>query len=188
VNFLDVLANISSSTIATMQRRIAALAPSLQYSIVPPGYGPEYDPEYVANREKKKRGKTRQRGSHSEVCTALPYRECLYLIYVIACINKECLHHFFFLLITLWQSSVSFRGNVWRPPQRDAVDVMIDRMLDPLTIEPLGGFTPKEWQALQVAQQDVNILTPSYTGYLDVASAAKAEKRLLPAAHISTVR
>jgi len=148
LNFLDVLANISSTTIASMQRHIAALAPSLQYSVVPPGYGPEYDPVNVANKEKKRRGKLRQRG-HNEVP----------------------------------QPPVKFRGNVWRPPQRDAVDVMVEHMLDPRTIEPLEGFTANEWQALQVAQQDVNLVTPSYTGYLDAASAAKAEKRPLPAAH-----
>jgi xyloglucan galactosyltransferase MUR3 len=77
-NFLDVLRAIPADVIAAMQRRIAELAPSLQYSAVPPRLG--------------------------DLDSAAP----------------------------------------WRPPVRDAVDVIIDRMLDPATVEPLAGYSDAE--------------------------------------------
>ena len=39
LNVLHVLGNLTSSTILRMQQRIRQLAPSLQYALVPPGYG-----------------------------------------------------------------------------------------------------------------------------------------------------
>lgn len=39
VNFLDVLRNITSEEVARYQKRIEEVAPSLQYAIVPAGYG-----------------------------------------------------------------------------------------------------------------------------------------------------
>ena len=39
LNVLHVLGNLTSETIMRMQQRIRQLAPSLQYALVPPGYG-----------------------------------------------------------------------------------------------------------------------------------------------------
>ena len=39
LNVLHVLGNLTSATILRMQQRIRQLAPSLQYALVPPGYG-----------------------------------------------------------------------------------------------------------------------------------------------------
>lgn len=69
LNVLHVLGNLTSETIMRMQQRIRQLAPSLQYALVPPGYGDQP----VSNPASEK----------------------------------------------------SFR--VFRPPVRDAVDVIIDR-------------------------------------------------------------
>ncbi len=41
---------------------------------------------------------------------------------------------------------------IWRPPQEDAVDVVIDRILDPNTVEPVEGFSDNEFDKLQNEQ------------------------------------
>jgi len=77
---LQVLRAIPAETVAAMQRRIAELAPSLQYSAVPP------------------------RLAQIGLDAAAP----------------------------------------WRPPFRDAADVIIERMLDSATVEPLVGYSDEE--------------------------------------------
>ena len=44
------------------------------------------------------------------------------------------------------------KGETWHPPFRDATDVIIERILDRRTIEPLTGFTDEELLA-QLAEQ-----------------------------------
>ncbi|CAK9250377.1 unnamed protein product [Sphagnum jensenii] len=44
-------------------------------------------------------------------------------------------------------------GRTWRPPHPDATDIIISRLLDPHTIEPLSGFTDEEILE-QVAEQN----------------------------------
>lgn len=129
LNFLHVLGNLSDDYIRSMQRRIRLLAPSLQYSIVPQGYGPEFSPTWPS------KGKNIGRKG--------PYR-----------------------------------GDVFRPPVRDAVDVIVDKILDPRTIEPINGFSPQQLEDIRINQRDINMVTPSFTGYKDRISAAKAEKRI----------
>jgi hypothetical protein len=40
----------------------------------------------------------------------------------------------------------------WRPPQRDATDVIIERILTPETIQPTAGFSQDTYQKLQREQ------------------------------------
>jgi hypothetical protein len=42
----------------------------------------------------------------------------------------------------------------WRPPQSDAVDVIIERILDRKTIEPVNGFSDEVFEKLQEGQLD----------------------------------
>lgn len=42
----------------------------------------------------------------------------------------------------------------WRPPQRDAADVIISRILDQETIAPLSGFSRETFLKLQTEQTD----------------------------------
>ena len=42
----------------------------------------------------------------------------------------------------------------WRPPQKDAVDVIIERILDRNTIEPINGYPRQTYLNLQNGQDD----------------------------------
>jgi hypothetical protein len=42
----------------------------------------------------------------------------------------------------------------WRPPQTDATDIIIDRLLDRSSIEPINGYPRHTYKALQKAQID----------------------------------
>jgi hypothetical protein len=44
-------------------------------------------------------------------------------------------------------------GDTWSPPFRDAADVVIDRILDPATIEPIEGYTNEELKRLNLEQK-----------------------------------
>jgi hypothetical protein len=44
-------------------------------------------------------------------------------------------------------------GDTWSPPYRDAADVVIDRILDPATIEPIEGYTYEELKRLNLEQK-----------------------------------
>ncbi len=102
LNFLSVLKNISADTVKKMQKRIQELAPTIQYSVVPDGYGLD-------------KGNTK---------------------------------------------------GVWRPPFRDSMDVIIDKLLDPKTIEPINGWTKQEMEDLQNRRDSVLTWDPAYAGFL----------------------
>jgi hypothetical protein len=68
-------------------------------------------------------------------------------------------------------------GRDWSPPQRDAVDVIVERLLRVASLQPLDGFSPGDNECIRLAQRDVNLMDPSYTGYQDRDRAAAAERR-----------
>lgn len=92
VNAISFLKNISATEIKRKQDKIEAVAPRLQYSIVPDGYG-----------------------------------------------------------------GVGLRGKVWGPPVPDASDVIINKILDPSTIEPLSGFSEEQLQQQKNLQKEIMV-------------------------------
>jgi xyloglucan galactosyltransferase MUR3 len=55
-------------------------------------------------------------------------------------------------------------GVFWAPPERDATDVIIERILDRKTIEPMTGFSSEEIKEKQVAQKLTMANDPDYMG------------------------
>lgn len=56
------------------------------------------------------------------------------------------------------------RGVSWAPPERDATDVIIEKILDPKTIEPLEGFSPEVLKARQDYQKNLMSTDLDYMG------------------------
>eukprot|EP00602_Paraphysomonas_sp_CaronLab_P005728 CAMPEP_0185031692 /NCGR_PEP_ID=MMETSP1103-20130426/19309_1 /TAXON_ID=36769 /ORGANISM="Paraphysomonas bandaiensis, Strain Caron Lab Isolate" /LENGTH=408 /DNA_ID=CAMNT_0027567305 /DNA_START=255 /DNA_END=1481 /DNA_ORIENTATION=- len=65
-------------------------------------------------------------------------------------------------------------GSIWAPPQRDAADVIIDRILDQETVEPLEGFSAQRLKELQVRQKEIMETDPDYMG---MAPLSRKKKR-----------
>lgn len=107
LNFLSFLRNISTDKIKKMQQRLQEIAPSIQYSVVPEGYG---------------------------------------------------------------HDKGNSRGAVFRPPLRDAMDVIIDKLLDRNTVEPFNGWTSKEMIDIQNRRDSVLTWDPAYAGFLASSS------------------
>lgn len=56
------------------------------------------------------------------------------------------------------------RGDVWTPPMTDAVDVIISKMLDRRTIEPLTGFSEDDLTRQKCMQNDIMQNHADYAG------------------------
>lgn len=117
-NFMSVLKSISPEKIRDMQDRIERLAPSLQYSIVPEGYGTP-----------------RSKTFDGDTLSATP--------------------------------KVYPRGPVWKPPVPDAMDVIIERILDRRTVEPMEGFTPEFVLRSNDLRDNVSRHDPPFVGLND---------------------
>jgi xyloglucan galactosyltransferase MUR3 len=61
-----------------------------------------------------------------------------------------------------WRDST--QGLSWAPPERDATDVIIERILDRRTIEPVAGYTAEQIQKMQTAQNVLMTTDPDYMG------------------------
>jgi hypothetical protein len=68
---------------------------------------------------------------------------------------------------------------LWHPPFTDATDVIIDRILDPKTIEPTTGLTDERIREMQKLQSDVMARDPDYmgmsSGYVEPSKTNKAK-------------
>lgn len=56
------------------------------------------------------------------------------------------------------------RGDVWDPPIHDAVDVILDKILNRTTIEPLDGFKEYELMQQKCLQNDIMQNHADYAG------------------------
>ena len=52
----------------------------------------------------------------------------------------------------------------WAPPHRDATDVVIEKLIDPKTIEPVSGYTPEQLKKAQREQRQIMGTNPDYMG------------------------
>jgi len=66
----------------------------------------------------------------------------------------------------------------WEPPVMDAVDVLVERMLDPKTIEPRGGFTVDQRRAQKCFQNDLISYHPEYGGLFKSGTVTLAAGKL----------
>jgi len=108
VNFMDFLRAIPSEVIDRKQRIIEQIAPSLQYSVVPDGYG----------------------ASQEEVQRAYELSQVGYISAQGVGTNNI--------------DKVEYKGRTWKPKVPDAVDIIIDRILNRSTIQPIEGFSNEE--------------------------------------------
>lgn len=67
---------------------------------------------------------------------------------------------------------------VWEPPLVDAVDILIERMLDPRTVEPRGGFTVDQRRAHKCLQNDLISYHPDYGGLFKSGTVTLAAGKL----------
>lgn len=65
---------------------------------------------------------------------------------------------------------VGTRGQVWGPPVPDAADVIINKILDRNTVEPLQGFTEEELQTQKNLQKEIMVRITIYFMYLVMMS------------------
>jgi len=67
-----------------------------------------------------------------------------------------------------WRAEPDGKGTAlpttWRPPVRDATDVIIDRILDSETIEPINGFSAERLLEMQREQRAIMGRDPDYMG------------------------
>lgn len=72
----------------------------------------------------------------------------------------------------------------WKPPFKDATDVIIDRILDSNTIEPTGGLTDEKIREMQKQQYYIMGTNPDYmgmsSGYVDPAAKRKPKPKPKP--------
>ena len=113
-NFMTVLKNISPARIKEMQDRIEQVAPNLQYSIVPEGYG-------------------RPKMKTFEGDLSVPVKKY-------------------------------DKGPVWKPPIPDAMDIIIEKILDRKTVEPMEGFTREQVLHMNDLRDNTLIHDPEYSG------------------------
>lgn len=139
VNFLSVLRSISPQTVRKMQLKLQEIAPRIQYSVVPEGYGPEYTQEWRNRPEAAKMDALGRK--HSP-----------------------------------WLSQVAYKGPTWRPPFPDAMDLIIERLLNRSTVEPINGFGPGELEELQKKRDTVLTWDPAYAGLLPDSPASREDE------------
>lgn len=156
-SFLEVLRNISDERVLEMQSRIARLAPQLQYSVVPAGYGASEEEAwrffqlerrgYRWSERQKERGRgrrdrdrERERAAEEENKEAAEESE------------EQAKRRLGFV----------YRGKTWSPPFADAVDVMVERMLNRSTIEPVEGFTHEQALAFARLRDEISTEDPDY--------------------------
>lgn len=159
VNFLDVLRNISRSQIAAMQKKIEELAPSLQYSVVPPGYGANEEEArrfYLLDRrgvtnfigKGKGGGKREKRPAVNKVSNE----------------GDEV-------------SGFVYRGKTWSPPLRDAVDVIVERVLNRSTVQPMEGFTKDQAEHFAAMRDEISAEDPDYSGMDKIRQVLSGKER-----------
>ena len=103
-NVIEILKSKSPEEINAKQDAIEKIAPRLQYSVVPEGYGGVGNP--------------------------------------------------------------GPRGSVWGPPTPDAADVIIEKILDRRTVEPVGGFSDAELEKQKQQQKEIMTTHPDYIGLM----------------------
>lgn len=159
ISFLNILQNISSSQILQMQQKIEELAPTLQYSIVPDGYG--------ATEEEALRYYQLSRFGYRSAVVANPKKRQKASSTAVA-VPPD--------LYPLPDADYKYKGKHWNPPFRDAVDVIMERILNRTTIEPLEGFTHD--QVLQFAQlrDDISAEDPDYTGLVRIKQVLQSKE------------
>lgn len=144
-NFLDYLRSIPAEKILQMQRRIEEVAPTLQFSVVPDGFAASED---EANRFYR--------------LSQLGYQNI-----ISAQSNSAKQRAQAFLGIQTDASAghamrVPFKGKVWEPPFADAVDVIIKRLLDRKTIEPIDGFSEEQLVKFAQLRDEMQQSHPDY--------------------------
>ena len=76
----------------------------------------------------------------------------------------------------------------WKPPFKDATDIIIDRILDADTIEPIGGLTDEKIKEMQKQQYHIMGTNPDYmgmsSGYVDPTAKRKPKPKANPKANI----
>lgn len=162
-SFLDVLRNISDERVLEMQRRIARLAPQLQYSLVPAGYGASEEeawrffqldrrgfrwPEKERERERARRGRDRERDRERGSTQQQQQQE----EQAAEESEEEAKKRLGFV----------YRGKTWSPPLADAVDVIVERILNRSTIEPVEGFTHEQALAFARLRDEISTEDPDY--------------------------
>ena len=65
----------------------------------------------------------------------------------------------------LKSKTIEYKGSVWRPKFRDAVDIIIDRILNSTTIEPLKGFSDEELAHFGKLRDLSEKIDPEYAGF-----------------------
>ena len=104
-NAMSILKNISIDEIRAKQDAIEKIAPRLQYSVVPEGFGSGI-------------------------------------------------------------SRPGWRGSVWGPPVPDAADIIINKMLDRETVEPLSGFSAEDLEKQKEQQKLIMATHEDYIGLM----------------------
>ena len=155
LNVLNYLKEITADQISKMQEKIERIAPMLQYSVVPPGYG------QFTNFIDKNTIIVDQ-NNHK----AVPLRDVLP--------NKDPGE----LTIEEVKKNINYMGPTWRPPFPDAMDVVIDRILNRSTVEPMSGFTDEQIRKMTIYRDYVLSYDPAYAGLL-TAEAEPSEKELV---------
>jgi hypothetical protein len=176
INFLDYLRhNVSAEQIISMQQALEKLAPSLQYSILPYGYGATEEEAwryyqlsqfgYQWSTASHQHHKLNKRTTQDAIPAPYPGLE----------------HETASSILPASSTSLSgyrYRGKTWSPPFRDAVDVIVERLLNRSTVEPMEGFT--EEQAINFAKlrDDISAEDPDYVGLARIGQVlASKEKR-----------
>ena len=135
LNFLSFLKNISYSRIQLIQTKIEKLDPSLQYSVVPYGYG-------TTAEEAKRLSALSNIGivKHQNVESPI----------------KDMSNNF---------NNFVYKGQVWKPPFPDAVDTIIDRVLNRSTVMPMHGFSDEDMLRFDKIQETIAATDPEYAGF-----------------------
>jgi hypothetical protein len=147
IHFLDILRNISTEQIIKMQQKIEEVAPTLQYSIVPDGYGAT-EAEALRSYQLSRYG---YRAPSKKSTSNIP-------------------------LYPSPPDSYQYRGKFWNPPFRDAVDIIIDRLLNRSTVEPLEGFTQDQVLKFAQLRDDISAEDPDYTGLVRISQVLQSKE------------
>jgi hypothetical protein len=58
-----------------------------------------------------------------------------------------------------------YKGQVWKPPVPDAVDTIIDRILNRSTVMPMSGFSDEDMIRFDKIQETIASTDPEYAGF-----------------------
>lgn len=136
VNFLDVLNGISDADLLAKQRVMETVAPRLQYSVVPKRMVHAATTAYIR-----------------DICPDSPTCQSL---------NQTSNDNVF--LLASGNNRVLEPYVEWEPPFEDATSIIIQRILDRRTIEPVHGFSEAELSRLNCLQHELMLRHPDYAG------------------------